>query len=343
MSRFTRYATTSQTLSLTAMEEASRRGMREADLQDLFLALVLSDQMAGQVLRDLGMSIQGVRAALHDHQQEQIASLGIAVSLPAPENIVFHETGGYAWSKRASDLIARAGKRGRTADAGAVLRELLNEPSGLVADLLKRLGTTPAEVLTRLDVASAGASTGASAAASTGMDAAPAKKGEVSAGIESFIPAPAQSVRAFLSDPARVPEWEPMIGAVEASGATALPVTTPLAEPDAQGGGIWLAHASMVRADGKRLNVKPRFRQRTIEFLPHGMQSGWRFAYPDAPASPPITVTFSLTPATGGTHLRTTMTWTSRGGIRVLLRPLQRFLIWIRLTQVTAAISRAFR
>lgn len=336
MSRFTRYATTSQILSLTAMEEASRRGTREADLQDLFVALVLSDQVAGQVLRDMGMSIQGVRAAVEEHQRDQIASLGIAVSLPAPENIVFHETGGYGWSKRASDLIVRAGKRDRTADAAAVLRELLNEPSGLVADLLKRLGTTPAEVLTQLDLTSA--------AAPVRWDAPPRRRGEATTAFESFIPAPADSVRAFLSDPARVPEWEPMIGSVEgAGGAGALPDNASLCESEVMEGGIWLAHVSTVRADGKRLNVNPRFRRRTLQFLPHGTESEWRFAYPDAPARPPVTVTFNCTPVTGGTQLRTTMAWTPGGGIRFLLRPLQRFLIWIRLTQVTAAISRAFR
>ncbi|MGO0575869.1 hypothetical protein [Ornithinimicrobium panacihumi] len=51
MSKYVRLAQTSQTLSLTAVEEASREGLREADLEHLLLALVLSPEPAGEVLR----------------------------------------------------------------------------------------------------------------------------------------------------------------------------------------------------------------------------------------------------------------------------------------------------
>ena len=41
MSKFVRAAQTSQSLSLAAMEEASRAGLRVADLEHLVLALVI--------------------------------------------------------------------------------------------------------------------------------------------------------------------------------------------------------------------------------------------------------------------------------------------------------------
>ena len=41
MNKLVRAAQTSQSLSLAAMEEASRRGLREADIEHLFLALVI--------------------------------------------------------------------------------------------------------------------------------------------------------------------------------------------------------------------------------------------------------------------------------------------------------------
>ncbi len=47
MSRFTDSASTSYSLSITAMEEASRVGQREADIDHLFLALTVSEQTAG--------------------------------------------------------------------------------------------------------------------------------------------------------------------------------------------------------------------------------------------------------------------------------------------------------
>lgn len=322
MSRFTRYAATTQTLTLAAMEEASRRGAREADLEDLLLALVLSEQTAGTVLRELGITIRAARAAVEQYQREQIASLGITLELPAAGNIVFHETGGYEWSKRASDLIRRAGDKAGTADAAAVLRELVSEPSGLIADLLPRLGTTSEEVLTALN-----RSTPAPAPSTAGKTR---RRGQSGSAIESFIPAPVDDVRTLLTDPARVPDWEPMISCVE---------------DVATGNGIWAAHVSTTRPDGKPLKVDTRFRRRTLQLMPSGERAhiSWRFAYPDAPNSPPVTVTFDLAPTTGGTELRATMTCTARQGIRFLLRPLQRFLMWIRLSQITAAISRVYR
>ena len=105
----------------------------------------------------------------------------------------------------------------------------------------------------------------------------------------------------------------------------------------------------MTHPNGKPLKVNEKYRRRTLELLqvtPH-TQISWRIAYPDAAGSPPFTTTFDLTPATSGTHLTTTMTWTRRQGLQTLLGPallpIRRFLLWIRLTQISGSISRAFR
>ncbi len=346
MSRFTRYAATSQALSLIAMEEASRRGLREADLDDLFLALVLSDQSAGRALRGLGITIRSARAAVEEYQKEQIAYLGIVATVPPAGDIVFHETGGYEWSKRALKLIERAGKKGRTADADAVLRELLAEPSGLIADLLDRLGTAPPTVLAELDRTPAGS------------PAAPAvprrQRGERRGVNTSFIPAPVDEVWALLSDPARVPAWEPAIGAVEDSAADtepglALSGDTQATEGDRQAGGGWAASARTTHPDGRPLKVHAKFRRRTIELLhvDRGRHVEWRFTYPDVDSSRPVTVIFDLAATEGGTQLSVTMTWSRHQGWRSIvspaLYPLQRFLIWIKLFQISNAISRTFR
>lgn len=329
MNKFTRFATTSQTLSLTAMEEASRRGLREADLEDMFLALVLNDQPAGQVLRDAGISIHSARAAVEAYQKEQIASLGIAADIPPPGDIVFHETGGYSWSKRASDLLGRAGQKGRTGDAAAVLRELLNEPSGLITELLQRLGTAPATVLAELERAE-------SSVASPKKPAA-GRRGEVTGSFEAFVPAPMEDVWALLSDPARIPEWEPAIGSVEGSGGPVLP------------GRTWTAHASTTQPDGKPLKVNKKFRRREIELLQTlpPVHIAWRFTFPDTHTSRPTVTGFELSPATGGTQLSITVTWFRHQGWRALigtlLTPLQRFLVWLKLSQISSSISRTFR
>jgi hypothetical protein len=351
MSRFTRYATTSQTLSLVAMEEASRRGLREADLADLLLALTLSDQPAGRVLRELGITIDAGRAAVEAYHKGQIASLGITTSLPPAGNIVFHETGGYEWSKRALDVIRSAGRKGRTADATAVLRELLDEPSGVVTDLLVQLDTTPTKVLAGLD------SIPAAAAKRTSP---PHRRGELRGVSEAFVPAPVQSVWALLSLPGRVPEWEPSIEAVETSDTSTthqVPTThsTPTTEDAGQAndkpevGGTWIAHARTTHPNGKPLKVHDKFRRRALELLQAAPQARivWRFSYPDATTSPSVITSFDLTAITGGTQLTITMTLARLPGRRALLSlallPVRRFLVWIRLNQISGSISRTFR
>ena len=47
MSRITAAAATSHTLSVTAMEEASRLGQHKVDIDHMLLALVVSEQVAG--------------------------------------------------------------------------------------------------------------------------------------------------------------------------------------------------------------------------------------------------------------------------------------------------------
>lgn len=155
MNKLVRAAQTSQSLSLAAMEEASRLGLREADIDHLFLALVINDQSAGRALRELGIDIDNARLAVEEQRDAQLTSLGIEASFPEAGRIVFHETDGYEWTPRARDLIAKSSSKGKPGDAAAVLRELVAEPSGLITEILRRLGTTPDALIERLDRADA--------------------------------------------------------------------------------------------------------------------------------------------------------------------------------------------
>jgi hypothetical protein len=95
--------------------------------------------------------------------------------------------------------------------------------------------------------------------------------------------------------------------------------------------------------------VHKKFRRRTLEILRAEPQThiAWRFGYPDSDTSAPFVTAFDLAPTTGGTQLTAEMTWSRHQGWRALLspvlRPVQRFLIWIRLSQITGSISRTFR
>lgn len=326
MSKFVRSMQTSQVLSSTALEEASRQGSREVDIEHLFLALVLSDQAAGRVLREMGISIESARQAVREQHGAQLASLGVQAELPEPGRIVAHETDGYEWKQRAADLLGRAAGKDWDGRASAVLRELVLEPSGLIADILARLDTTPHEVLTRLD------------GALSDHDEAPRptkSKGLAYGTHETFVPSGVEQVWAYLADPAHVPDWDFSVGSIEDAEQEVQPgmVLDGLAPP----------------AVGKRGQTRPRFRRRQIELVsaerPHRV--AWRFTYPDAPQSRPVLNEFTLAETAGGTQVAIAVSWTRpRGWRRVVgvpLRPLQKLMVWIHLSQTGGAISRAFR
>ncbi|MBY6062057.1 SRPBCC domain-containing protein [Microbacterium esteraromaticum] len=328
MNKLVRAAQTSQSLSLSAMEEASRTGQREADLEHLLLALVITDQSAGRALRELGIDIESARLAVRQQHETQLAALGIEASLPAAGPIVFHETDGYTWTKRATDLLARSSGRGRAGDAAAVLRELVAEPSGLIADLLQRLGTTPAEVTTHLDRIDAACET---------SSPRPQTNGRATMTSDTFVSAPVEQVWSFVSDPARVPDWEPSIGEVDTT------------DHEARVDSVWEGRAPGHRPDGRPTKVRPDFRRRTIELVTAQQpeRAVWRFTYPDAANASPITTTFNLAAATGGTQVTITLSWSRRPGWRrvvgIALRPVQKFVMWMLLFQIGGAVSREFR
>lgn len=327
MSKFTRVAQTSQSLSLAAMEEASRSGLRQADIEHLFLALVIDDQSAGRSLREAGISLDAARRAVEEQHAAQVASLGIQASFPEPGRIVFHETDGYEWAPRAAELLTQSASKGKAGDTAAVLRELLSEPSGLIGDILTRLQTTPAEVLGILSRASEPV-----AAAKVTP-----QKGAITGLREVFVPAPAEDVWVLVSDPARVPEWEISTGSIDRE------------EQDAAVGARWTGRAPQTRPDGKPLRIKPRYRRREIElvYLEPATAVTWQLTYPDSPASAGIRHAFALEEVAGGTQVRIRTTWkrarTWRRIVTWPLRPLMRFVVWLSLFQMGSAISRAFR
>lgn len=108
MSKLSRSAATAQKLSITAMEEASRFGQRTADIDHLLIALTVNEETAGQILRSLGVTIEATREAVSAENTHQLASLGIHADLPSAGPIVFHQTSGYEWSNRGSEIFKRA-------------------------------------------------------------------------------------------------------------------------------------------------------------------------------------------------------------------------------------------
>ncbi|WP_404289668.1 Clp protease N-terminal domain-containing protein [Glutamicibacter arilaitensis] len=329
MNKLVRAAQTSQSLSLAAMEEASRLGLREADIEHLFLALVISDQSAGRALRSMGISLDAARQAVEEQREAQLASLGIDASFPEAGRIVFHETDGYEWSPRARALIAKSSGRNKSGAAAAVLRGLVAEPSGLITEILDRLGTSSDALLKQLDQFDS--------PAETTTPAAEKVKGRISGSSETFVSAPMEKVWEFLADPTRIPEWEPSLGSIEHS------------EQEATVGAVWQGFAPTSHPNGKPVKIKPQFRRRSIELVAvlRPERIAWSFAHPDVGRSRSVLTEFTLVSATGGTQVQITKSWPRRQGWRSLvalpLRPIQKFLVWITLFQTGSAVSRAFR
>ncbi|KUF08156.1 SRPBCC domain-containing protein [Leucobacter sp. G161] len=338
MSKFTAAAATMHTLSLAGMEEASRLGLRNADLEHLLLALTMSEHDAGKVLRGSGVTLEATRAAVAEQHAEQLRALGVDHEPPPPGPIVFHETGGYEWTERALEVWKRASKNGLSGDASAVLRALLEEPSGLISAVLERLQVGPEELLARLDSAER---------IPAFKDAPKQTPGRYSRSLESFVPASVESVWALLADPARMPEWDPLVGAVD------LPAE--LAGRGLRVGDTWEADAVTHFPDGKPNRQPPERRRTRIELLAFDEFElvSWRLSFPDAPALNSRRITVALEPAAGGTQLGVIFEWVPtserrrvpivRQLQRFLLGPATRFAVWMQASQVSGGISRVFR
>ncbi|WP_182050108.1 Clp protease N-terminal domain-containing protein [Changpingibacter yushuensis] len=341
MNKFVRAAQTSHSLSLTAMEEASREGLRAADIEHMFLALVIDAQPAGHALRSLGIDLDSARRAVKEQHDAQLASLGIEASFPEAGRIVFHETDGYQWSPRALDVIAKSSRHRNTGDAAAVLRELVAEPSGLINDILARLDTTSEAVIERLnqhDPFAEKSAPGGGIGVLTGVSVTMRIVGSS----ETFVPAPLNEVWVFLADPTHVPMWDPSIGSIDSTSLDAMPGSV-------WEGSVWEGAAPTSHPNGKPMRIKSQFRRRSIELVAAHRPDRitWNFGYPDVARSNPVLTEFSLAATTGGTHVRISKSRPRRQGWRGLiampLRPIQKFLMWIAVSQTASAISRAFR
>ncbi|WP_101847857.1 SRPBCC family protein [Zhihengliuella sp. ISTPL4] len=325
MSRFTQAAATMHTLSLAAMEEASRLGVHDADIDHLLLALTLDADTGGQVLRRSGVHLDAARIAVEAQHTAQLRAVGVDAPALGTGRIVFHETEGYDWTDRALAVLRAATSGGRQGDSAAVLRALVAEPSGLIVAVLHRLGVSGTEITAQLDEVEAAARSAQDRSEGSG----------ITASRSMFVPAAMADVWALVSAGDRLPEWEQSVESVVAGSDD----------------GPWEAFAPATAPDGRPLGRKPAFHRLRVtrSAREESPQVSWRFEYSDAPDANPRTLALALEPAAGGTQLRATLTWETkpRGPLRRALRapllPLLRGLVFIQLVQVESGISRVFR
>lgn len=326
MSRFSETLSASHVLSLTAMEEASRFGLRTADLAHLLIALTLDEGVAGQTLRLHAVTLEAVRDAVSAEDQEQLASLGITAAPPAPGEIVFHSTGGYEWSDRALAVLRKADTKPAGSYPVQVLHQLLSEPSGAPQALIRRTGADPEAVRESLVFAEQHFSQ---------QKPPRIDVRNLSGTTQAFIPASPSHVWRALSQPDQIARWQEHL--------------TELApEPDTPG--QWIAQTVETLPNGKPHRVKPHLAHQTVTLVDCEPEHTvtWRFTFPEAPKSNARRVTFQLAPAAAGTTVAITHTWERSRRRKLpfigwLMRPLYRFAIWMQVTTLATSISRMFR
>lgn len=330
MRRFIDALATSAEFARTACEEASRFGQRTVDVEHLFLALALDEQQAGRALREVGITLVAARRAVADLHAEQLASIGVQAELPTSELADIERTGDFDWAPRALEVLKLRSNKDELPYATTLLRNLLTEPSGLVPDLLRRLGTTPGAIEKALD----------DTVTDTGRRNATARIPGISGSRQAFVPAPVTEIWALLADPRRMPEWD-VIGSVEFTGDV----------DTLRPGDAWTGLTATPPADAKARPVRPQWRRQRIELLARNEESriAWRFSFPDAPKASHRLVAVELKPAPGGTRLRVSLAWQRdhrRHGPRLpeaALRRIYRLPIWVQLSVLITAISRVFR
>lgn len=313
-----------QRIAQVAMEEASRFSLPEADVEHLFVALVVSDERAGVALRSMGITLASAREAVADVHSARLASLGIRADLPQQQRMDCRDL---LLRPRAREIAGRA--LGADDYSAALLRDLVDEPSGLVESILAELGATPSAVTAKVD-ATAGRREVRPRAAADGLLGTH----------ETFVPASVDQVWALLADPRHMTKWGPSYARVDCD-------EQPL---DAFPGDAWVGR---VRAGGRGRSGQPREGQASerVELLCRVERTRlvWRFSTPDAPHLNSRRVHVDLKPTTAGANVRATVAWEPRrDGVRrpflsALLLPVKRYAVRSQAAHVGASIGRAVR
>jgi len=257
MSRYVDLMSRTQRLLVTAGEEASRFGLPDADIDHLFLAVLLSDSTAGEALRRSGITLDTARDAVARYHTCQLQSLGLTTSLPEHDSVAKSpQPQGSNWTHRTQIVLNSVKLKDSDELEAQVLRNLLNEPSGVIAGILESLEVTPARIDAELAT----------------LTAPPAHNSAHSADSPEaaehfYIPAAPDPVMRFLLDPNNMKFWGPQYAVVEFHGDPHNPLP----------GDTWTGHTSEV----------PEWEHRTLPAATDGRAPSVISPRPDRAPTPP--------------------------------------------------------
>lgn len=335
MKHWTTALTTANELSLVAIDEASRRGMRSADLEHLLLALTVTEQPAGDLLRRQGATLVEMRRAVDEYHAEHLAAVGIS-NAPFPRGRIRDDAVEITeLTDRVRALFHQVAIEERSGDAAAVLSQLMSEPSGTVHDLLQRAGVDTGTLTHGL----------ADLRRQSPKHTVTIKPGELTAEKELFVPAEVAAVWSLVSSAQRLPEWEPTVDKLRPMD------DDPTSGLSANRTKLWSATPrTRRRRDGRPTSPRRGWEQLMLEQVKSQALERiiWRFTYPHAHLAAQRTLDISMQPSPGGTAVHLVTRWhrsPRRGmtGMRLLASPFTRFAAHSHLHQVSAGISRALR
>jgi len=324
MSRVTEALSRWQQTVTAAQEEAHRVGHAEVDLDHLVVALAAIGGPAGESLRAAGVSLDEARRAAARVHADRLAGAGVSVTPTPPRALDVLPTPALPLSARADRALRQVGEL--SADDRSVLRTLVDEPSGLVAEMLAALDVTPDAVRAAADAWRPAPAPGGRLHADD-----PAGRPWRTLACDGWVPAAPERVWALLVDPARRTEWDTWYSSVAE-------------QPD----GSLLCVLRSEEDGGKGVPADMRRQLLTVVARDEGRLVEWEVARPDRDGGAAIQrLAVALSPSGDGTRLDVTVRWLPRHGWRRLvgwvLRPVGRWMYRQMVLQKIGGISRALR
>lgn len=318
-------------LMLAAIDEASRRGRRDADIEHLFLGIITSNYPPGHALRRTGVTLIQARQSVDDQHAHQLQLVGVNTGLPEPGRTTAQESTGHQLTRRAQEILNPASSDEITYTS-EVLRRLLKEPSGFISEVLLRLQITEEQLLSELE----------KSAEETSPEILSAERGVLEGKSTIFVPASARQIWDLVSAAERMPEWDQALEAVK-----------PLVDDEE----TWEAQPREELPNGTPIKTKPNNRRQLIRRVTARKPEMvlWTLTFPDAPKSNVLQRAITLTEVEEGTQLEASVRWIqptkslsifsriARAAIGRPARPVMRYFVRMQAAEIARGISRRFQ
>lgn len=304
MSKVMRTITWFREVSVLAEDEQRRSGHPEIDVEHLFLALLSIGGPVTDALAGGGLTLAGAREAFAGVHARRAAQLGVRVPESAESAKRIPDSsarGGFVYRDGVRAMLEAASNQ--SVQDVALFKELIDEPSGHIREVLRDLDVDPDDLADVAVQAREGSQDGD-------------QEADQSLDYRRFVPAAPDAVWALLSDPDRWLEWN----------------GSEFERVEDTGSGVLRAYARQRHPDGKPTRIRPQFQ--VSEYVvsrseaPHLIQ--WERSFPATGRGATQSLRIRLDPQGSGTDVTISFVHTGatgRGGIGYwLVRPLAKLL-----------------